>query len=149
VRGEQPCERPTPSRAGILLAATGDGGVTFMLAGPDLAVPETLDWAPPDVVGEYGFLACSPAAIDPKVAFLRSIDGEWALDVYGLDGSLRAAVPVTNRAWDVTWDDTGRFVLLPGTLDESPLGHAVQVNDTVTQTCATSRPMIGSTTWPW
>jgi hypothetical protein len=123
----------TCSAAGILLAATGDGGVTFMLAGPDLAAPETLDWAPPDVAGEYGFLACSPAAIDPKVAFLRSIDGEFALDVYGLDGSRRAAVAVTNRAWDVTWDDTGRFVLLPGTLDESPLGHAVQVYDTVTQ----------------
>ena len=120
------------SAGGILLAATSDGGVTFMLAGPDLSAPETLDWAPRDVAGEYGFVACSPAAIDPKVAFLRSIDGEPVLEVYGLDGSLRAAVPVTNRVWDVTWDDTGRFVLLPGTLDESPLGHAVQVYDTVT-----------------
>ena len=106
---------------------------SFSLADPDLTNAVELDWAPQGASGEYGFVALSPSAHGPEVAFLVVPNEErrYQLQLWTFDGTLKQTVNLSGRVWDVEWDSTGRYLLVPGKLDESD--HVLQVYDTFTQ----------------
>lgn len=111
-----------------------DAGESFFsLADPDLIEVVDLDWAPRNATGEYGFVAWSPFSHPPELAFLVYDEGErlQQLQRWDLDGTARRAVNLSGRVWDVGWDSTGRYLLVPGVLDESD--HVLQVYDTFSQ----------------
>jgi len=106
-------------------------GSSFSLADPNLTEAVELDWAPRNASGEYGFVAWSPVRHPPELAFLIYEGGEGQLQRWGLDGTPRRPVNLSGRVWDVEWDSTGRYLLIPGVLDESD--HVLQVYDTISQ----------------
>jgi hypothetical protein len=107
-----------------------DGTTGFSVAPPDLASSDSLDWAPEATAGEYGLVAWSPH--DPgQLAFLTmSGGGRYGIDRWRIDGSRLNSIQVGARLWDVSWDDTGRYLLASG---ESDTGNGlVYVFDTFT-----------------
>ena len=105
----------------------------FSVADPDLSDVVDLDWAPRNASGRYGFVAWSPIGHPAELAFLVYDEDErrWELQRWDLGGTLRRAVYLAGRVWDVTWDSTGRYLLVTGVLDESD--HVLQVYDTFSQ----------------
>lgn len=103
---------------------------SFALVDPDLTKAVDLDWAPLHPSGAYGFVAWSPVGHSPELAFLVFDQGERTpqLQLWNLDGTLRQTVNLSGRVWDVAWNSTGRYLLIPGVLDESD--HVLQVYDT-------------------
>lgn len=99
----------------------------FSLAGPDLEDVTPLDWAPANASGEYGFVAWSPLSADPELAFLVFLgDDRWQLQRWSIDGQRLNALNLRGRFWDVGWDSTGRYLLVPGVTDTD---HVVVVYD--------------------
>jgi hypothetical protein len=99
----------------------------FSLAGPELDDVAPLDWAPANAMGEYGFVSWSPAAAMPELAFLIYLDDErWQLQRWSIEGQTLSALNLRGRYWDVGWDSTGRFLLVPGVTHSD---HVVVVYD--------------------
>ena len=101
----------------------------FSLAGPELDDVAPLDWAPANAMGEYGFVSWSPAAAKPELAFLVYLgDERWQLQRWSIEGETLSALDLRGRFWDVGWDSTGRYLLVPGVTDSD---HVVVVHDLV------------------
>jgi len=100
---------------------------SFSLAGPELGEATPLEWAPSNAMGEYGFVAWSPLPANPELAFLVHLDDErWQLQRWSIEGEMLSALNLRGRFWDVGWDSTGRYLLVPGVTDSD---HVVVVYD--------------------
>jgi hypothetical protein len=97
----------------------------FSVADPKLGRVTHLDWAPDGASGEYGFVAWSPASSPPELAFLVSLGGsEWQLQRWSIGGRLLASPNLSGRYWNVEWDWSGRYLLVPGEDDQGdPVIH--------------------------
>lgn len=110
----------------IVERSPAGGDTVFSLASPDLAEVVGLDWAPGNAAGEFGVVAWSP--VRPLLAFLvNDVAEQPRLELWNSDGKSLANVTLTGRVWDVTWDSTGRYLLIPGVLDEQQ--HFLQIYD--------------------
>lgn len=103
---------------------------SFSVADPNLRNAVVLDWAPSNVSGVHGFVAWSPVSHPPELAFLVIPDGErrYQLQLWRLDGSRLQTVNLNGRVWNVEWDSTGRYLLVPGVIGERD--HVLQIYDT-------------------
>lgn len=115
---------------GRVLIVTYDSAAdqtSFSLAGPELDDVAHLGWAPANALGEYGFVAWSPLSATPELAFLVSLEDErWQLQRWSIDGQNLNALNLRGRYWDVGWDSTGHFLLVPGVTESD---HVVVVYD--------------------
>ncbi len=97
---------------------TGTSGeTTFTVAGRDLTAPSRLDWAPPNATGTPTVAAWSPSVAYPEIAFMTWDEDHYQLQVYDLEGRLNHAVDLEGRVLGLEWDSTGRYLLIPGTLE--------------------------------
>lgn len=115
----------------LVMERSRDGTeTTFSMASGDLTGVEVLDWAPQNAAAEYSSFAWSPIDRDgPRIAFLVYDDnGGWQVQLWDSAGTPYGSVDLSGRVWDVSWDNTGRYLLVPGILNESE--HTLQVYDT-------------------
>ncbi len=98
--------------------SSAERGVVFDLASPELSEVDRLDWAPADALGTDGFVAWSPQATSPELAFLVTLDaGRHQIQRWDLDGNLLDALDPDGDVVDVGWDRSGRYLLAPGLID--------------------------------
>jgi hypothetical protein len=115
----------------IVSSKTNDGRPVndFSVGEPDLNRITPLDWAPTAAMGEYGFVAWSPASSPPEVAFLvRLDDNEWQLQRWSIAGRLLSSPTITGRYWNVEWGWSGRYLLVPGVDDRGT--YVIHIYDT-------------------
>lgn len=114
----------------------------FSVADPDLSRVTQLDWAPETAVGEYGFVAWSPASSPPEIAFLVSLgDDRWQLQRWSIRGKLLASPNLAGRYWNVEWDWLGRYLLSPGVNEQGD--SIIHIYDTDTR----EHFELGATDW--
>lgn len=103
----------------ILIADSGVGDeASYIVTDDDFESPNFLSWAPDNFLGSDGF-AWSPLPETQEIAFLVQ-DGEgFLLEVWSVTGELVHSFPLEGRVWDVGWDTTGRYILVPGVENES------------------------------
>ncbi|MFZ0013667.1 MAG: hypothetical protein WAL25_06065 [Acidimicrobiia bacterium] len=117
-----------PDASVLIFDRLADGSIRFSMSPPDLSTSDPLGWAPEHATGEYGLVAWSPH--DPgQLAFLTMSESGWyGIDRWTVDGYRLNSIQVGARLWDISWDDTGRYLLAPG---ESDTGNSlVYVFDT-------------------
>ena len=100
---------------------------TFTVISRDFTDPVRLDWAPSDPAGTPIVAAWSPSVVYPEIAFLIWAEDHHQLQVYDLEGHLNHTVDLEGRVWGLEWDSTGRYLLIPGTLDTI---HLLYIYDT-------------------
>jgi hypothetical protein len=107
-----------------------DNLTLFTMIDAQFADPRHLDWAPAIPTDEPVGVAVSPSEAYPEIAFLTGSPGQSQLQVWDLDGRLAHTVHLEGQVWGVEWDNTGRYILLPGTVETE---HLVYVYDTQTR----------------
>ncbi len=91
--------------------------VMFTVSNQDFTDPQRLDWAPFSASTTPAVAAWSPSVAYPEIAFLTWNEDHYELEVYDVDGRLNHAVDLGGRVWGLEWDSTGRYLLIPGTVD--------------------------------
>jgi hypothetical protein len=119
-------------------------GTVFTTTDAQFANPQRLDWAPPTADGSPVVAAWSPSVTYPEIAFLTWENNRFQLQVWDLDGNLNHSIDLPGRLWGLEWDSTGRYILIPGALNEtSPDGngpiHILYIYDTSMDQLATLR----------
>ncbi|MDH5502829.1 MAG: hypothetical protein OEY98_02245 [Acidimicrobiia bacterium] len=108
-----------------------DGGsgaeVMFTVDGRDFTNPQRLDWAPFSASTTPAVAAWSPSMVYPEIAFLTWNEDHYELQVYDLDGRLNHAVDIAGMPGGLEWDSTGRYLLIPGTVNNA---HHLYIYDT-------------------
>lgn len=115
----------------LVMERSPDGAdTTFSMARSDLSEVTALDWAPRTAHGAYGTVAWSSVNIGgPRLAFLAYDDSDgWHVELFDSDGTPYGTIALGGRVWDIAWDSTGRYLLVPGVIDESE--HTLQIYDT-------------------
>lgn len=130
----------------VLIVSSATDGASpvneFSVADPDLSRVRDLDWAPEGATGEYGFVAWSPASSPPELAFLVPLGGNaWQLQRWTIGGRLLASPNLTGRYWNVEWDWSGRYLLVPGVDDRGE--HVIHIYDTDSR----QHVVLGATDW--
>jgi hypothetical protein len=106
--------------AGAVLVIVRDfpgEGTIFTTNNLDFTNPVRLEWAPSDSTGTPVVAAWSPSVSYPEIAFITLVDHQFQMQVWGLDGELRHSLDLEGRVWDIEWDSTGRYILIPGAVD--------------------------------
>ncbi len=109
---------PLPS--GDLLVAERDrvnDRTIFTHVDDQFANPITLGWAPTIKTDEPVLVAVSPSVAYPQIAFIAWQNREPRLQVFDNDGTLTRTVALGGWVTDITWDSTGRYLLMPGAFE--------------------------------
>lgn len=112
----------------LLIDSSSEGDRTFMLVDTDDNVA-LLPWAPLDAGGEYGFVEWGPQSL---LAFLRHTDEDSTkVSIYWPWGRHVSTFDLPDgRFWNLMWSTNGRFMVLPGLVDERD--HVALVLDVLT-----------------
>ena len=113
-------ENAWPLPSGDLLVAERDrvkDRTIFTYVDGQFANPITLDWTPTIRTDEPVLVAVSPSMAYPEIAFITWQNREPQLQVFDNDGTLTATVAFGGWVTDITWDSTGRYLLMPGAFE--------------------------------
>lgn len=109
---------PLPS--GDLLVAERDvvnDRTIFTYVDSQFANPITLDWAPTIRTDEPVLVAVSPSVAYPEIALITWQEPQPQVQVFDNYGKLTRTVALGGWVTDIEWDSTGRYLLMPGTLE--------------------------------